>query len=435
MRGDDGTATAAGCAGAVLVTVGALLGRPGLVHVYAGLALLVLAWWWYGRGASTRPWLTLALWAGPLLAAPPLFSRDVYSYLAQGLMTAGGIDVYGHGPAALGGPVAERVPAIWQHTPSPYGPVSMLVARAVTAVTGDHPAAGVLGMRLVALAGLVLVGLIVPVLAPGRAPAVFRLVVLNPLVLIHLVGGAHNDALMVALLAAGLAAAVRDRPVVAAALVTAAALVKAPAALGLAAVAMIGASRAPGRWPGLRASLATGATATATTVAVTAAVGTGYGWIGALGTPISSDNWSPTGLLGRWTAAVFAHDDVGAALSVQLWRWAGVLATLVVAGLVWTYRDRIGPLPGLGLVLLAVVAFGPALRPWYVVWALLPLAAGWPASHRWLAVLCTVLTPVVLPDGYPADLTEVLAAALGVLLGAAVFGLVSRPAVARAVPR
>ncbi|GAA3954493.1 membrane protein [Amorphoplanes auranticolor] len=427
--------TAAGCAGAVLVTVGALLGRPGLVHVYAGLALLVLAWWRYDRHGSARPWVTLALWAGPLLAAPPLFSRDVYSYLAQGLMIADGLDVYRHGPAALGGPIAERVPAVWQDTPSPYGPVSMLVSRAVTAVTGEHAAAGVLAMRLVALGALVLIGLVVPLLAPGHAPAVFRLVVLNPLVLIHLVGGAHNDALMVGLLAVGLAAAVRDRPVVAAALVTAATLVKAPAALGLVAVAVLWAARSPGRRPGVRASLGTGAVAAACTVVVTAVAGTGYGWIGALDTPISSDNWSPTALLGRWTAAVFAHDDVGAALSVQLWRWAGVLATLIVAGLVWTYRNRIGVLPGLGLVLLAVVAFGPALRPWYVVWGLLPLAAGWPGSHRRLAVLCTVLTPVVLPDGYAADLTEVLAAVLGVLLGAAVSGLVRLPVPARAVPR
>jgi alpha-1,6-mannosyltransferase len=430
VRGEDGTATAAGCAGSVLVTVGALLGRPGLVHVYAGLALLVLAWWSYGRGGATRPWLTLALWAGPLLAAPPLFSRDVYSYLAQGLMIADGIDVHRYGPAALGGPVAAQVPEIWQHTPSPYGPVSMIVARMVTAVTGEHLAAGVLGLRLVALAALVLTGLVVPLLAPGRAPAVFRLVVLNPLVLLHLVGGAHNDALLVGLLAAGLAAALRDRPVLGAALVTAAALVKAPAALGLAAVAVIWAARRRAGWTGP----ATAAVAGATTVVVTAVAGTGYGWIGALGTPVSPGNWAPTGLLGRWTAAVFAHDDVGAALSVQLWRWAGVLATLVVAGLVWTYRKRVGALTGLGLVLLAVVVFGPALRPWYVLWGLLPLAAARPGAHRRLAVLCTVLTPLVLPDGYAADAAEVLAAVLGLLLGAAVFGLVTRPAVVRAVP-
>lgn len=169
----------------------------------------------------------------------------------------------------------------------------------------------------------------------------------------------------------------------------------------------------------------------ATTVALTALAGTGYGWIGALGTPVSPGNWAPTALLGRATAALVAHDGAGAALSMQVWRWAGVLVILVVAGLVWTYRHRVGALPGLGLVLLAVAVCGPAFRPWYVIWALVPLAAAGPAVHRRLAVLSGVLTPVVLPDGYAADPSEVLAAVLGVLLGVAVSGLVHRPAPTR----
>ena len=51
-------AVASGCAGSVLITIGGLLGRPGLVYAYAGLALLVLGWWWYGRRPRPRPWLT-----------------------------------------------------------------------------------------------------------------------------------------------------------------------------------------------------------------------------------------------------------------------------------------------------------------------------------------------------------------------------------------
>ncbi|AGZ42212.1 hypothetical protein AFR_19700 [Actinoplanes friuliensis DSM 7358] len=426
-------ATATGCAGSVLITLGALLGRPGLVHVYAGLALLLLAWWWPGE--LPRPWLTFALWAGPLLIAPPLFSRDVYSYLAQGLMAGNGLDVHTRGPAALGGPVAARVPEIWQDTPSPYGPVSLLVSRLVTEVTGSEPIAGVLGLRLTAVAGLVLIGLGLPALAGPAVEPVFRLVVLNPLVLIHLVGGAHNDALMVGLLVAGLAAALRRRPVLGVVLVTAGALVKAPAALGLAAVALIWAARLPGRWPELRAITATGLVAAAATVVITAISGTGYGWIAALSTPVSPGNWAPVAVLGRWTAGTFTHDDVGASLAVDLWRWAGLLATLVVAGLVWTYRNRVGPLTGLGLVLLAAVAFAPAFRPWYMIWGLVPLAAGLPAARRWLALLSIALTPVVLPDGFAADLPEVLAAVLGVLLGTAVFALATTPGVPGKVPR
>jgi hypothetical protein len=429
-----------GCAGSALIAVGGLAagalpvsahvshGRLGLVAVYTGLALLLLGWWWYGRvGGSVRDaYVTLAIWVAPLLLAPPMFSRDVYSYLAQGLMADAGLDVYRHGPAAFGGLVAEQVPAIWQHTPSPYGPVFLVVARAVTGVADAHLMAGVLGMRLVAVAGLALLAGAVPVLARTAgiaAPSALWLAALNPLVVIHLVGGAHNDALMVGLLAAGLAAAVRHRPVPATVLVAAAALVKAPAALGLCAVAVIWAAHLPGRWPGLRATLAVGATAGAVTLIITTIAGTGYGWVRALSTPISAQNWSLTGLLGRWTAGLLAHDDVGAALAVSVWRWAGVLATLIVAALVWTYRHRLGPLYGLGIVLVALVVFGPALRPWYVIWGVVPLAAaaGHPRVRRLLTLFCAALVPVVLPDGFAASGEQVLLAVLGVLIGAAFF--------------
>jgi alpha-1,6-mannosyltransferase len=452
-----------GFAGSALVAVGGLgagalpVGIPylpggqharlGLVGVYSGLALLLLAWWWYGRvtrGAEAdescgTAWRTLALWVAPMLLAPPLFSRDVYSYLAQGLMIDSGLDVYRHGPAVLGGTFADQVPAIWQHTPSPYGPVFLIVAEVVAGVLRSHLLLGVIAMRLVAVAGLALLAGSVPILARSagvRPSAATWLAVLNPLVLIHLVGGAHNDALMVGLLAAGLAAAVRRRPIVATLLIAAAALVKWPAAIGLFAVAVIWTSQLHGRWPWARATAGIGATATAATVLITTVAGTGYGWIGALDTPISAQNWSLTSTLGRWTAHLLTHDAVGAALAEGLWRWAGVLATLVVAGLVWIFRDRLGPVYGLGIVLVAVVAFGPAIRPWYVLWGLVPLAAV--VEHRrvrrLLAGLCAALVLVVLPDGFAADAQRVLLAVLGALIGIAAF-LVVRLLVDPATPQ
>jgi alpha-1,6-mannosyltransferase len=440
---------AVGCAGSALVAAGGMAAgalpfsadtshsRLGLVGVYSGLALLLLGWWWYGKAGSTtrQALVTLAIWVAPLLVAPPMFSRDVYSYLAQGLMLDAGWDVDRHGPVVLGGLVAEQVPAIWQHTPSPYGPVFLVVAKLVTALVSNHLIAGVLAMRLVAVAGLALLAVSVPTLAraAGIAPAqALWLAALNPLVLIHLVGGAHNDALMLGLLAAGLAAAIRHRPMVATVLVVGAALVKAPAALGLCAVAAIWAAQLPGRWPGARAALGVGTTAVGVTVAVTTIAGTGYGWVGALSTPISAQNWSITGVLGRCTADLLAHDDVGAALAISLWRWAGVLATLVVAALVWTYRHRLGPLYGLGIVLVALVVFGPALRPWYVLWGLIPLAAA--ATHlrvrQLLTIGCAGLLLVVLPDGFAASTQRVLLAVLGGLIGVAAY-LAVRVATAR----
>ncbi|MBL7260487.1 polyprenol phosphomannose-dependent alpha 1,6 mannosyltransferase MptB [Paractinoplanes lichenicola] len=452
-------ARATGFAGSCLVALGGLgagalpVGIPffaglkhvriGLVGVYSGLALLLLAWWWYGRATrnsrAEKEWTTLALWAAPLLVAPPMFSRDVYSYIAQGMMLGDGYDVYRVGPSALGGFFAAQVPEIWQHTPSPYGPVFLLLSDMVTAPIGEHLLTGVILMRLLAVAGLALLAYVMPILAreAGINPAsALWLAVLNPLVLIHFVGGAHNDALMVGLLAAGLAAAIRHRPVVATVLVVGAALVKAPAVLGLVVVAVIWAAHLPGKLPRLRASAAVGATAAVATAVFTLLAGTGYGWVSALDTPISPQNLSLTNVLGRWTAGILRDDGVGDVFVMNLWRWLGVLAVLVVAALVWTYLGRLGPLYGLGIVLVAIVAFGPALRPWYVIWGLVPLAAA--AGQRWvrhlLAGACAVLVLVVLPDGFAADAERFLLATLGALLGIAAFAgvrLATSPAVYR----
>ncbi|GAA0532410.1 hypothetical protein GCM10010172_11470 [Paractinoplanes ferrugineus] len=426
MLRDHTSARAVGFAGSALIAAGGLgagalpIGssgehaRLGLVSVYTGLLLLVLGWWWYGRVAREEShWGTLALWAAPLLVAPPMFSRDVYSYLAQGLMIDSGMDVYRHGPALLGGLVADQVPAIWQHTPSPYGPVFLLVAHAVAGLLSAHLIFGIVAMRLVAIAGLVMLAFSLRVLAGPAGvsvPGATWLALLNPLVLIHLVAGAHNDALMVGLLAAGLAATVRHRPVLGTLLVVAAGLVKWPAALGLVAVAAIWADR--WAWPKVAAI------AGVSTAAITAVAGTGYGWIGALATPVSAGNWSLTGLLGRCTSGLLGTD-----LATEVWRWAGLLAMVVVAGMVWSCRARLGPVYCLGIVLTAVVLFGPAIRPWYVVWGLVLLAAVAANHHvrRALAAFCAVLVLVVLPDGFAADGERVLLAVLGGLIGVAMF--------------
>src|SRR3546814_20706877 len=39
------------------------------------------------------------VWSAPLMIAPPLFSRDGWSYAAQGMLTTLGVSPYDHGPA------------------------------------------------------------------------------------------------------------------------------------------------------------------------------------------------------------------------------------------------------------------------------------------------------------------------------------------------
>ncbi|MFE0238997.1 polyprenol phosphomannose-dependent alpha 1,6 mannosyltransferase MptB [Streptomyces sp. NPDC058991] len=404
----------------------------GLAAAYFGLVLLLAAWALLGRTArGPAPpgpralLLTLALWAAPLLLAPPLFSRDVYSYLAQGAMVDARIDVYAHGPSRLGGPLTAEVAPIWRHTPTPYGPVFLGCASAVAGFARSEVAAGVLGMRLVALLGVALMVLCLPALARhcGADPrTAVWLGGLNPLVLLHLVGGAHNDAVMLGLLGAGLVAALGRWPVVGAVLVTLAALVKAPAVLALPAVALLRARRRSGRSPRLRAVLATGGAAAATTVAATALAGTGYGWTAALDTPVSPGNWSLTSTLGRLTGAALRSVGSGPAeFAVSAWHLAGLAATVLTVLVCWRRHHLRRPVYAVGLSLGAVAVLGPAIRPWYVLWGVFLIAATAPRgsvrARRVAALVSGFLALVVMPSGFAPDHNQLLIAVGGSTLG------------------
>ncbi|PYC68625.1 DUF2029 domain-containing protein [Streptomyces tateyamensis] len=435
-----------GLAGSVVLAVGGLasgagpVGAPrlladlGLFLAYFGMVLLIAAWLLLGltlRGseAADRPtssWLrrTLAWWAAPLVLGPPLFSRDVYSYLAQGALVRAGVDVYAHGPAALGGPLAAQVPGVWQQTPAPYGPVFLLLARAIERITGGGLGAGVVGLRVVALLGIGLLAALLPRLARacGVDPAAaLWLGALNPLLLFHLVAGAHNDAVLLGLLVAGLVVTRRGYPMLGAVLVTLAALVKLPAAMGLLAIALLWQHRLAGRGRLPRALLCTGAVCGATTVVVTLVTGTGYGWVHALAVPVSAGSWSLTSALGRACGALLPGL---ADLATAVWRWVGLAAAAaaVTALAARVRRQGLGVVYALGLGLAVVVALGPAIRPWYALWGVVLIAAAAPEGRvrRWAPAISGLLALVVVPDGFMPSREQLVLAVAGGALAVAV---------------
>ncbi|MFF0062671.1 polyprenol phosphomannose-dependent alpha 1,6 mannosyltransferase MptB [Streptomyces sp. NPDC005279] len=399
----------------------------GLAGAYFGLVLLIAAWALLGRAIrGPEPpdrrtlLLTLGLWAAPLIVAPPLFSRDVYSYLAQGAMVDARIDVYAYGPSRLGGPLTDEVAPVWRHTPTPYGPVFLACAKAIADFSRTEVSTGVFGMRLVALLGVAAMVVCLPALARhcGAEPAAaLWLGALNPLVLLHLVGGAHNDAIMLGLLGAGLVAALGRWPVLAVVLVTLAALVKAPAALGLPAVALLWGRHLGGRARRLKAALAVLGVAAGTTAAATALAGTGYGWIAALHTPVSPQNWSLTSSLGRMTGSVLENTGSGLAqFAAPAWHLLGLAATATAVLIAWR-RHLPRPVYALGLSLTAVAVLGPAIRPWYVLWGLFLIAAGPDRPmRRAVAVASAVLALAVLPSGFAPDRAQLALAAGGGVL-------------------
>ncbi len=436
-----------GFGGALLLTGSAWVGAgrpsPGvgtasLACGVAGVGLVVLSWVLLGRAIPDSRWLrwTLALWCAPLLLAPPLFSGDVFSYLAQGEIAARGLDPHAVGPASGLGAASEvvaRVGVHWRDTPSPYGPLFGVVERLVARLSAGDPVTGVLLHRLVGLAGLALVVRAVPRLAArtGASPrAALWLGVLNPLVLWHLVAGAHNDALMLGLVLAGTVAALGERVVLGIALISLAALVKLPALAALAVVGTVLARRGGG---GVGDLLRAGAGVVASFAVVAAAVslssGLGFGWVRALGTAGRVESWlAPTNWFGFLTGGIGSL--FGARITqemIAVGRVAG--AALAVCGVAFVLlgqlRGRVDAVASLGLALGLVVVLGPVVQPWYVLWALVPLAACRLPTRAWTGLTGLVAVFAVLVPPQAGDFSgRVGQLVTGYAVGAALVGAV-----------
>ncbi|MFE0648844.1 polyprenol phosphomannose-dependent alpha 1,6 mannosyltransferase MptB [Streptomyces sp. NPDC059534] len=392
---------------------GTALATAGAVLAYLGLTLLVAAWWRYGvllaRGVRDGVLATLVCWAAPLLLAPPLHSADVYSYIAQGGMVLEGHDVYGAGPSVLapgdlGAEAAASVGGNWTDTPAPYGPVFLLLAEAVVGLTGGAIVPAVLGTRLIALAALALVVWAVRGLGggPGGPAGALWLAALNPLLLIHVVGGLHNDGLMIGLMLSGVLLAVRGRWVLGCVLVGLAMMVKSPAAVALLFIGVMVARRDGGVRGVVKGLVLPGLVAGGVAAGATLAAGTGFGWLGtqsvagAIHTPLSL-----TSDLGLALGTLLADDPDPVKGAVQK---LGLLAALaIIAALAWrAWRGRIDPVLGLGLSLVALVVLSPMVQPWYLLWGTVVVAAvAWHSrAGQLLAVLSAALVYETAPSGH-----------------------------------
>jgi alpha-1,6-mannosyltransferase len=136
---------------------------------------------------------------------PPLLSHDVYSYVDYArLGVLHGLDPYVHAPAAVpADPAFAKVE--WTDTTSAYGPLFTLATYPLAKLPVD---AAVYALKAASAAAVLAIAIVVSRLAPARGIDPLRaaaFVALNPLVLVHAVGGPHNDALAVLLMTLGVA--------------------------------------------------------------------------------------------------------------------------------------------------------------------------------------------------------------------------------------
>ena len=190
---------------------------------------------------------------------------------------------------------------IWTTTTAPYGPAFILVARFVTMMVGNHVVAGTMLLRLSMLPGLALLIWAAPRVARhvgANGAVALWICVLNPLVIIHLMGGVHNEMLMVGMMMAGIALTFARHHVAGTVLIAVAVAVKATAVLAPAVHGVgvdappagppaggLGATRVPHRRDGVGGDLRRGVRR------AVGPAGVGLGWLTALAGSVKIINW------------------------------------------------------------------------------------------------------------------------------------------------
>jgi alpha-1,6-mannosyltransferase len=334
--------------------------------------------------------------------APVLLSHDVYSYVDYARLGAvHGLDPYVFPPAAVpGDPIYPQVE--WTEATSAYGPLFTLLTYPLAWLPVGWAVAA---LKAVAAASVLAIAALVYRVAPSRGVAPLpaaAFVALNPLVLIHVVGGAHNDGLAMLLATLSIAALLGAREATAGATLVAATAIKASTAV-IAPFALLGTrirhsphqsgvdvGYARRTRPLLR--FAAGAALAALAIGAAAYAAFGWSWLDALG--LAGENQDRTShmsvpiTVARLTG--LGPNPVRAAFAT-----AYALSLIYLLIQTWQGADWLRMAAWATLGLLIATAW---LLPWYLIWAL-PLVAL--SRDRQLQLLTLALTAYQLPARMP----------------------------------
>lgn len=430
----------------------------GTALVVAAVAMLIEAWF------SLRPqlyhevkhWPIMLLWSLPLLLAPPIFSHDAYGYAAEGWVLHNGLNPYEVPISALPGTFADQAAWLWRYHTAMYPPLSLEMFRGIVVASGNDPYLSAVGMRLPALLGVALIVVLLPRIAHrmGADPQLTAwFATINPLLIVTLVGGAHNDAVMMGLVVLALWLVTMPQPqrrpptdspagwprrlldrlllerwfLLAAVVVGIAACIKQPAFLAFYPVALIGHPWRSLHWrhtwrAGVRLVVSL-SLSVATFVAISAATGLGFGWIQAADVPGLVVTLAPFTLVGTGlklalefpafvvTMLPFGLGGLGLAhipggfgsavvgqFALDSMRLVGLSLAMVIIAILGLGIGRRRPVTFLSWSYLTFAFGGIALNSWYLTWGglLLPLTK---PSPKVVGVAVTI-TAVLL--GYEA---------------------------------
>src|SRR5262249_39069674 len=252
-------------------------------------------------------------------------------------------------------------------------PVQMGVAAGAVEATAHSWQATIWLLRLISLAAVLLSVWAIADLARQHGvspPVAVAIGIANPITVLHLVGGGHNDAILMALLCTGFALAGRGRFWLGVVFVALATAVKLPAAAGLVYLGWVH----PGVGAAVKDRVKVVAKAFGVTIGIIVAgcavVGIGLsGWILAM-----KNTGTTTGTLSLPTRLGFVmgsmFQSIGLPMNHAFWiatvRFIGLAVAAYICLRLLGIVERIGPTAATGLALLTVMLLGPVVWPWYL---------------------------------------------------------------------
>ncbi len=333
-------------------------------------------------------WTAIGVGVVAFALAPPLLSQDAFSYISYARMSEiYGASPYEFAPAEL--PYDQAFPYVgWPFAASAYGPAFTLAALPL-----GHLSVPVSFWILKGVAAVCALGIAALTAAIARRREIEPLgaaafVALNPITLVHVVGGAHNDALMVMVSCAAVLALLAGRELLAGAGFAAAAAVKLTGGI-VAPFALVAARR--------KSSLVVGGLLVAATV--TAATVPLFGSSALQSIGVLGDNQDLTTRLSLPRIVSNLPLPFGMSVSVDAARVAAAVAYVgfLVWLLLWTWRGA-DWVRAAGWATLGLLLATSWILPWYLLWVL-PLAAV--ANDRPLRLATLALCGLQLAFGIP----------------------------------
>lgn len=320
---------------------------------------------------------TMWAWIAPLVLAAPLASRDVYSYLMQGAMVRDGFDPYTEGPAVNPGPMLLEVSQDWRNTTTPYGPLHLWIGDGITRIVGDNVTLGVLLYKLLSVASFAVISWSIPLIARklgGDPTLALWLGVANPVMLLHMIGGMHNESTMVALVSVGLLACLGHRYLIGLALIALAVALKATAFIAVPFVVWLMMHHYGQRINKFVAFVVSGLVAVVETVIIVVLVtwlsGTSSGWLSEItgnskvvnplaGPTVATDTIAPL--------ITTLNEDITYNQILDTMRMlASVLMLLGLVAMWWLFRaNRRAAMLGIPAAYQVAFMFNSVTLPWY----------------------------------------------------------------------